>query len=331
MIISALICMDIFPNSAYFYDMAVYELVRGKIRFDGDPWLIGRFIALRMLQLRDHFYADKTLPGGKREKLAIFRYNSYKKIHTEKDIPTKTNWIERVVNKVSVCMCVWIRAPKKPNLASISGVYDSCSKLYQETVNGMGPLSAKHQFAVLSYLGCLPDWIRDYAPIDGKVLQFFQDRYPDIKWSKEPGRLTMTTIQTYFEHRIGEWWSYSKLENVLCKIFRSMSPTGSDRNFVDVHRVDQIVLVQDRSSLSIAFPNGRFVSLNTNYLCGEWEVAGNLNLKPADIATQLFVDSGWTTELKFPSLEELMLNDLSDTIKATFPSIQTKSSLSFSF
>jgi hypothetical protein len=104
-------------------------------------------------------------------------------------------------------MYIWARAPNLPNLASIVSVYESCSKLYQETVKGMGPLSGKHQFAVLSYLGCLPDWIRDYAPIDGRVLEFFQDRYPQLKWSKEPGRLTMTTIQTYIHHRIGEWWT----------------------------------------------------------------------------------------------------------------------------
>jgi hypothetical protein len=72
--------MDIFPNCGYFYDLAVYELVQGKISFSGDLWLIGHFLALRMLQLRDNFYADKTSPGGKRGKLAIFRFNSYKRI-----------------------------------------------------------------------------------------------------------------------------------------------------------------------------------------------------------------------------------------------------------
>jgi hypothetical protein len=187
MIVSSLICMDVFPNCGYFYDLAVYELVKGKISFDGDPWLIGRFLALRMLQFRDTFYADKTSPGGKRGKLAIFRFNSYKMHPTKKCLSTESEWIQQVERKVGVCMYIWARAPDFPRLASIVCVYNSCSKLFQETVKGMGPLSGKHQFAVLSYLGCLPAWIRDYAPIDGRVLSFFQGRYPELKWSKEPG------------------------------------------------------------------------------------------------------------------------------------------------
>jgi hypothetical protein len=331
MIISALICMDIFPNCGYFYDLAVYDLVSGKISFDGDPWLIGRFIAIRMLQLRDIFYSKKTSSNGKRKKLAIFRFNSYKIFKTEKSLPTGSEWIERIEQKVGVCLFIWLRAPKKPNLASISGVYESCSKLYQKTVKGMGPLSAKHQFAVLSYLGCLPDWFRDYAHINGRVLAFFQKQYPELKWINEPGRLTMTTIQTYFHHRIDEWWSYSKLENVMCKVFRLLSPKKSDRNFVDVHRIDEILVMQGTSSLTVAFANGKMIPLDTNYLCGKWELVGEVYLSQIEIASRLFAGSRWTGDSKFPTLDELMSENLAEQIQKMFPAVQTKSSLSFSF
>lgn len=331
MIVSALICMDIFPHTGYFYDLAVYELVNGKILFDGDPWLIGRFLSLRMLQLRDTFYADRR-GGRKREKLSIFRFNSYRMNPSKEGLPTESEWIDRVQRKVGVCLFIWARAPTKPKLASIVGDYDSSSQLYQETVNGMGPLSAKHQFAILSYLGCLPDWIREYAPIEGRVLAFFQQRYPKLSWSKEPGRLTMTTIQYYMQHRIGEWWSHSKVENVICKVFRILSPARSDRNFVDVHRIDQILVVQEKSSLSIAFPDGKMAPLDSNYLFGKWEVVGDDFLSTSDIATHLFSRSTLVAGNKFPNLDGLMSDqNLTDRIRNTFPSIQSQSSLSFSF
>lgn len=331
MIISSLICMDVVPNCAYFYDLAVDDLVRGRIQFEGDPWLIGRFIALNMLRLRHRFYANNTSPGGKRKKLALFRYNTYRRFETESDIPNESDWIERTQTKLAVCMGIWILAPAKPNLASISGVYESCSKLFQDTTFGLGPLQAKHQFAVLSYFGCLPDWIRDYAPISGRVLDFFQERYPELKWSKEPGRCTMTTIQTYFEHHIRERWTYSTLENVMCKVYRIISPKGSDTNYVDVHRVDELLLVQGQSSLSVSFPDGELLPLDTNYLCNEWELAGRMYLAPLDIANRIFANSLWKTTSNFPSLDDLLVDDVVECMKAAFPLIQSKSSLAFSF
>ena len=331
MIISSIICMDVVPNCAYFYDLAVDDLVRGRIQFEGDPWLIGRFIALNMLRLRNRFFARNTSPGGKSKKIALYRYNCYKGFETESDIPNESDWIDRTLKKLAVIMGIWILAPAKPNLASISGVYESCSKLYQDTTYGLGHLQAKHQFAVLSYFGCLPDWIRDYAPISGRVLGFFQKRYPELKWSKEPGRCTMTTIQTFFEHRIREWWTYSTLENVMCKVYRILSPNGSDSHFVDVHRVDEVLLVQGHSSLSISFPDGELLPLDSNYLCNEWELVGGMYVAPSDIANQIFANSLWTTTSKFPSLGELLVDDAADRIMAAFPLIQKKSSLAFSF
>jgi hypothetical protein len=54
--------MDIFPNCAYFYDQAVYELVERKVFYHGDPLAIGHHIAIRMVHFRDLFYAKKQLP-----------------------------------------------------------------------------------------------------------------------------------------------------------------------------------------------------------------------------------------------------------------------------
>jgi hypothetical protein len=143
--------------------------------------------------------------------------------------------------------------------------------------------------------------------------------------------LTMTTIQTYFHHRIDDCWTYSKLENILCKVFRLLSPAQSDRNFVDVHRIDQILVVQEASSLTVAFADGKMVPLDTNFLFGKWEVVGEAYLTPSEVASGFFFANQWTRDSKFPALDVLMSDNLTEWIKTTFPSVQSKSTLCFSF
>jgi hypothetical protein len=155
-VISVLICMDIFPNCAYLFDLVVYELVERRVLYHGDPLAIGHHIAIRMLHYRDLYYADRTTSKGKRLKLGVFRYHSFKQFAQVPDLLSPSDWIECAVSKLVVCLSIWKHAPTKPVLKTINVVYDSCSSLFQETVYGMGPLSAKHQFAVLSSLGCLP-------------------------------------------------------------------------------------------------------------------------------------------------------------------------------
>jgi hypothetical protein len=45
-VISVLICMDVFPNCAYFFDLAVYELAESKVMYHGDPVAIEHHIAI---------------------------------------------------------------------------------------------------------------------------------------------------------------------------------------------------------------------------------------------------------------------------------------------
>jgi hypothetical protein len=171
-VLSVINCMDIFPNCAYFYDQAVYELVDRKVFYHGDPLAIGHHIAIRMLHFRNQFYAEKTNSKGKLQRLGLYRFSSYKPFPIFEDLPSPADWIECAVNKLIVCLFIWTRVPARPILKILDSTYDSCSSLFQKTVHGMGPLSAKHQFAVLSSLGCLPSWIRTYSAIEGRVLDF---------------------------------------------------------------------------------------------------------------------------------------------------------------
>jgi hypothetical protein len=133
----------------------------------------------------------------------------------------------------------------------------------------------------------------------------------------------MTTIQTYFYHCIGECWTYSKLENILCRVFRLLSPARSDQNFVDVHRIYQILVVQEASSLTVAFADGKMVPLDTNFLFGKWEVVGEAYLSPSEITFGLFSADQCTCDSKFPALGALMSENLAEQIKTTFPVVQS--------
>lgn len=323
--------MDIFPNCAYFFDLAVYELVERKVVYHGDPLAIGHHIAIRMLYFRDQYYAERTNMNGKRLKLGVFRFHSYKRLPVLPDMPSPSNWIDCAVNKLVVCLFIWQRVPTKPFLKNINIIFDSCSALLQETVHGMGPLSAKHQIAVLSAVGCLPSWLRTYSAVEGRVLEFFQDRYSHLDWTGLAGRKTLTTIQTYFQNTFKEIWNISRVENILCKVYRFISPNGHDCTFVDVHRNDQILIVEVDSKYSIYFAGGKVIHLPTNILCEKWEIVGSALLTTTEIANQLGIGIGFESGKKFPNLDQLMESINVNHVKQCFPPYQQKSSLSFSF
>jgi hypothetical protein len=323
--------MDIFPNCAYFFDLAVYELVERRVLYHGDPFAIGHHIAIRMLYYRDLYYADRTTSKGKRLKLGVFRYHSFKQFPMVPDLLSPTAWIECAVKKLVVCLFIWKRAPTEPILRTINEIYDSCSALFQETVHGMGPLSAKHQFAVLSSLGCLPSWLRTYTAVEGRVLEFFEERYPDLEWTGLAGRKTLTSIQTYLQNRYHNIWKISRVENLLCKVYRLVSPNGTDSAYVDIHRNDQILIVEADSKYSIYFADGKVVRLPTNSLCNQWEVVGSVMLSTTEIANWLRIGVGFEEGHKFPALDQVMHSVDMHQMKHSFPSYQQASSLAFTF
>jgi hypothetical protein len=130
----------------------------------------------------------------------VFGYHSFKQFAQVPDLLSPPDWIECAVNNLVVCLFIWKQAPTKPFLKNINDIYDSCSRLFQETVYGMGPLSAKHQFAVLSLLGCLPPWLSTYTAVEGCVLEFFEEYYSHLEWSGLAGRKTISNIQAYLQN-----------------------------------------------------------------------------------------------------------------------------------
>jgi len=330
-VISVQMSMDIFPNCAYYFDQAVYELVERRVLYHGDPLAIGHHIAIRMIHFRDQYYTKKTNKKGNRQKLGVQRYPSYQSLPVIETLPSPTDWIECAVSKLVVCLFIWKRAPVKPPLKNIDKIFASCSNLFQDTVDGMGPLSAVHQFAVLSAMGCLPPWLRTYASVEGRVLDFFEGRYKNIEWTGLDGRKTLTTIQTYFHHHFHEVWEISRVENLLCKVYRLISPGGHDSSFVDIHRNDQILIVEVNSKYSIHFGDGRVVHLPTNILCTEWEFVGSIVMSPVEIATRLHIGIGFEAGHVFPTLVQLMEPINIERVKQSFPTVQNKSSLSFTF
>jgi hypothetical protein len=322
--------MDIFPNCAYFYDQAVYELVECKVFYHGDPLAIGHHIAIRMLHFRDLFYADKTTTTGKLLKLGLYRFSSYKPFPLLQNLPSPDERIECAVTKSTVCLFIWKRFPSKPFLKVLDSPYDLCSLLFQKTVNGMGPLSAKHQFAILSSIGCLPPWIRTYSAVERRVLDFFVGQYSHFEWKGLPGRKTLTTIQTYLNNRFNEVWDISREEEMLCKVYSIISPNGRNSSFVDIHRNDQILIVEIDSKYAIYFADGKVIHLPTNILCIEWEIVGGLEMSAEAMADHFAVVIDVDFAVKLPTLAELMESVDVDQAKLLFPPFQTKSSLTFS-
>ena len=328
-VIGVTACFDIFPNCAYFFSLAVNELLSSGV-FRGDRFGLGHYLIQRMLHFCDTFCAANN-SSPKRQKVGVNRFKSSWKRPEFDNLPTKDDLKTRTLLKTFVCLYIWAKHSKKPNLKPLYDSYNNCSSMLQATVAGMGPLGAIHQMAILSAVGILPPWIRDFAPLQGKGLQFLQQRYPPSgRWSSgDSQRRMMSTIACYMESRFVEHWSFAKEGNFLCKFKGLQNPT-SDSSFSDVHRKEEIILSLEGKQLAVYLPNGRKVTLPTACVCQSWELT-NLNgpvmTNTDEIALVCLRDIRMGSTL--PNLEfmQSILPTIAEIVEQKFPDHQEVSSV----
>jgi hypothetical protein len=139
------------------------------------------------------------------------------------------------------------------------------------------------------------------------------------------------TIQTYLNNRLNEVWDISRVKNLLCKVYRIISSNGRDSWFVDIHRNDQILIVEIDSKYAIYFADGKVIHLLMNILCIEWEMVCGLGMSAEARADHFAVGIDVDFAVKFPSLAELMESVDVDQVKLSFPPFQNKRVLLFHF
>jgi hypothetical protein len=323
-VISVLSCKDVMPNTAYFFSLAVYELVLGKVEFSGDPILLGRCISIRMIQHRDEYYARMGTT-----KKSILRYASYNK-KSVADIPSELEWYQQVMQKTAVFLFISSTYNKRPNLSNIDRIHNVLSAMVQDCTSGVGPLGALHSICILSKFGILPYWTGTYGCLQGRVLKRIQEKFPKITFVGNAGRSTMTAIITFLHSELGIKWSYNELENFFCKFDRittGPSRRSSDSFFFDCHHHDEIIISNSDDGLTVTMANGSVIEINSNTLCTTWELANGSLMTPAEI----FVHLGLGVGNASPNVEELCTTNITTTLSQSFPIHQNKSSLLFSF
>ena len=328
-VIGVTACLDIFPNCAYFFSLAVNELISSGV-YHGDRLDLGHFLIQRMLHFRDSF-CDANNSSPKRQKVGVNRFRSSLKRPEFNNLPTKDDLRTRTHLKTFVCLYTWAKHSKKPNLKSIYDSYNNCSSMLQATVVGMGPLGALHQMAILSAIGIIPPWIREYAPLNGKSLKFLQQKYPPSpRWGNgDTQRRLMSTILSFMESKFLEGWSLAKVENFLCKFKRLKTPT-SDSMFFDVHRKEEMILSLEGKHLAVYLPSGRKVTLPTGCVCQSWALSnstGSLMTNTYDIASVCLRDIRMGSTLPDIEFMQRILPKIAVIVELKFPVIQEVSSV----
>ena len=324
-VVSVLGCFDIFPNSAYYFSLAVYDYVYGDLYNTIDQLSIGRHLAVRMIYYRDCFYESK-----KKNPKKVFRYNDRRSRRELDNLPSQDKWTLTALKRTTVCLYAFGWSSTKPNLLNMHKLWTHVSSLLSKIVVGAGPLSTKHFIGICATIGILPGWFATYGVVDGTVLTHFDEKIKEVSFQGNQGRLTLTTIMTYMNNKFQtKIFNLSRVENLCCKLFRHQSTAKTDGHFVDVHAYVELMCKVHGGKLAVKTLSGESFICETDVLCHKFELINDIDgvmlLPVLEISNSLL-----PTLPEYAILEDITTPETMLVIKSAFKYDQTNSSLPFS-
>jgi hypothetical protein len=161
-------------------------------------------------------------------------------------MPTVAEWHARCDRKVAISLCFW-NAHSKPAKSKpvMKKEYSNLSKRLKDLVPKCGNLGISHSMSVMSEVGLLPSWIRNFAAVSpaSKYMKYFIKTYyrrkdtNKNKLNKNKLDGIMETLRLNLENRFKIVVTPNKLENILWKTFRFMN--GGDSNWSDLYEPGQ--------------------------------------------------------------------------------------------
>ena len=306
------VCFEQQPNTALFLSMAV-DCINPppegrKPMGDSVVSKVVRYVSSAMSNRKAHF--DKYYKEVKKEPMGIYRYSAR---NNSKSRVVSNNEIYSIKSlRAATCLYVWQVYPVSPSRKQLPIVYDSIMKLFEVMKTPKtGGLALQHEMGLMSYLGLLPDWVRLFANVDGRLQNQLKSVFPstasttlNVWCSKNGQRSAVDSIARNLAYRnCGNHWSSAKVENFLCKFIRSRG-RGDDSGYVDVHQHGEIAfeeqfvtVTRDGESkemhyLSVATSGGHYQDdgmsrvCETGVLFDKWVFQGKIK-SAAEVSWQL--------------------------------------------
>ena len=138
--------------------------------------------------------------------------------------------------KTSLILHCWSAYCASPAKSYRKKIYQKVSGHLESFSPNCGPLVIGHSIGILSEVGLLPPWFREFAVVDkgSKYMAYFIKTYATGQTMRgsDCDRLVSTLVHRFSELR-GEKVTMSVVENIMCKSYRVLNKSGSDTKWAD--------------------------------------------------------------------------------------------------
>ena len=188
-------------------------------------------------------------------------------------------------------------------------------------VAGFGTLANEHSLFQKSILGFLPGWCSKTALVKNKDILEWYERHFNLrkKLTRSTLKGFLKTLQKKLELSIGISFTTRDLENILCKCYRILNATSSDREWCDTLMEHSMLYRPEEDGTTVIYPDGEEIFIETDSVIATFgydnhrmtmkQIVEELNLpntlpKYSKITNFQFYDYVWKPtarfELEFP-------------------------------
>ncbi len=232
------------------------------------------------------------------------RFNDYK---TFNDCPDYSSWEEACTNKTKIILLLWRYSQDSPKSYKLS------HDLLMKCVHGAGALTINHSIGILSSVGLLPSWYLKSAIIkaDSTYMKYFQNAY----YMGHLDNAGIDRVANHLKRAIKKSLNYCIstriLENLLCKIYRMVSPTANDVQWKDLYMLYQPVIFcnVNNNDWIILHKDGTINTGNEPLICGVPWGDGIMNVSHLHENTQFPLSKLTSTKSVMSAIEKMELND----------------------
>ncbi len=270
--VSLVSAIEVLPNTVYFFAAAAESLLHSspETKRCHRGFAFGYLVASLMLELRK--IRSKSCPG--------IRFSCY----WQPELPNGTEWEQRCTLKTLACLRFHAAydslVDKKKRLAA----YKKLRKHYCSTTTNADLLVTNIVLGISSCLGLLPSWVRGEIEVSPscRYMKWFLSKF-DLPSDADTVEQIIENLRNALTSRYGVSFTRRTLENILCKVFRMMTESQSDKRYCDLSFKGQMLFRCEGTGLRVSFPTAESEDvLVDQYLVEKWAY-GNTLLSVAEM------------------------------------------------
>ena len=254
--------IEVLPNTAYYFCIAAESLLAmspSELKRCHRGFAFGYLMSKLLLEYRPR----------NPDKRAGIRFN----IYWEPELPSGKDWKDRCALKTLACLRFHASFATLVHKKRRAMQYKKLRTRFCSTTANCDLLVTNHVLGICSCLGLLPAWVRGEIEVasSSRYMQWFLGKFK-LKATVDSMEQITETVRHALSSRYQIPFSRRKVENVLCKVYRTRSGSTSDKKFCDLIFPGQMLFTCEGNRLRVSFPSNDAAkdSLAELYLAQRW-------------------------------------------------------------